>query len=457
MARLSDIIRSGEGALRQQPEEASEEHNSGQPQQQNPEADFRSLPRDQAPPQDKMRDFPILSQIYNEVGTVATVVDKIDQISAFIRTMSGGEPVLQRPTTSPPAQPSSEQPPTQPPPREVRPAQAPQAAPSTPPPQKPAAQPSPPPPEPIVQPLEATEEEVEAVYDELRTFVEGVMQAAQTGAPFSVDPAYALIARAVDLPRATDVLYRRAIYTRETDGQHEFASAVVIHSANVAIYALKIGEGLGYNRDQLIDLGVAALLHDVGMITLPDDFFSKGKLSDEDFKILHQHPIKARDILYTLGENYHWLGDVALQEHEREDGSGYPQGLKGNDIHQYAKVIGVADTYAGLTRSRPERRGLLPFEAVKEILQTHKPKFDSRVIRVLLGKLSAFPIGSLVQLNSGAIGTVVQTDEAYPLRPSIRILFDAQGRRVDDDRVINLREYPILHISDAIYEDDLAA
>ncbi len=115
----------------------------------------------------------------------------------------------------------------------------------------------------------------------------------------------------------------------------------------------------------------------------------------------------------------------------------------------------MADVYAGLTRSRPSRRGLLPFEAVKEILQNHKPKFDSRVIRVLLGKLSAFPVGSLVQLNSGAVGTVVETDEAYPLRPSIRIVYDAQRRRVTEDRVVNLREFPILHISDAIYEEDL--
>lgn len=302
-----------------------------------------------------------------------------------------------------------------------------------------------------------SEAEIEALYDQLHQFAQQAMRAAQADEAFSVDQAFLAIARIVDTPGATDILYRKAIYTRESEDVHAFASAVVVHSVNVAIYALKIGEGLNYTRDQLIDLGVAALIHDVGMVSLPLAFFEKQQLTQEDIQVLHQHPHRGREILSRLGDSFSWLADIALQEHEREDGSGYPEGLKGNDIHPYAKIIGVADVYAGLTRSRPSRRGLLPFEAVKEILQSHKPKFDSRVIRVLLGKLSAFPIGSLVQLNSGAVGTVVETDEAYPLRPSIRILYDAQRRRVSEDRVINLREFPILHISDAIYEEDLAA
>jgi hypothetical protein len=77
------------------------------------------------------------------------------------------------------------------------------------------------------------------------------------------------------------------------------------------------------------------------------------------------------------------------------------------------------------------------------------------VVRVLLTKLSAFPIGSLVKLNSGASGRVVSTDETSPLRPDISILYDAQGRKIQEERIIRLREYPILHITDAIYEEDL--
>ena len=433
MARLSELIRNGESALdKPAPTGQAEDASAPGAAAAEPEVEagaFSELPPTPPPP-DKMRDFPILSQIANEVGTVATVVDKIDQISAFIQRYSGGDA----------------------PPEQAHPQPAPEAhAPQ--PGQAPPAQP-PPAPEPV--PASLSEEEIEGLYDHLHQFVQGAMSAAQADEGFSVDQAFLSIAKIIDTPGAPDVLYRKAIYTRESEDVHAFASAVVVHSVNVAIYAIKIGEGLNYNRDQLIDLGVAALLHDVGMVSLPLDFFEKQQLTKQDIEVLHQHPFKGHEILSKLGDSFSWLADIAMQEHEREDGSGYPEGLRGNEVHPYAKVVGVADVYAGLTRSRPSRRGLLPFEAVKEVLQSHKPKFDGKVIRILLGKLSAFPIGSMVQLNSGAVGTVVETDEAYPLRPAIRILYDAQGRNVSEDRVIHLREFPILHISDAIYEEDLA-
>ena len=451
MARLSDVIRNGETALEQGSQQAApareENGENGGDEVQFPPT------QPQAPP-NKMQDFPILTQIHNEVGIVATVVDKIDQISDFINAFSTGEQIPLSRTAAPVSPASAGGPPQA--------AQAvPAPAPGAPParhrqevsPAEPAAALHPPP---AAKTEPASEEEVDSVYDQLFTFVQGVMKSAQAGDPFTIDQSFVAISRAVDLPQATDILYRKAIYTRESEDQHAFESAVVLHSVNVSIYAIKIGEGLGYNRDQLIDLGVAALMHDVGMVTLPPDIFAKGQLTDTDKQMLNQHPLRGHEILSKLGDTFSWVSDVALQEHEREDGSGYPNGLKGNNLHQYSKIVGIADMYAGLTRSRPERRGLLPFEAVKEILQTHKAKFDPRVIRVLLGKLSAFPVGSLVQLNSGAVGTVVETDEAYPLRPSIRILYDAQNRRIDDDRLINLREYPILHIADAIYEEDIA-
>ena len=302
MARLSDVIRKGESAL----EGKETGHQSGEAAR--PEGDptgqeggaFSSLPAAQQSA-DKMKDFPILSRIYSEVGTVATVVDKIDEISAFIRSFSSGE--------APPA-------PTP---------QAPGAGSS---PQAPSPQPGPADPHPAIEstPDEISEEEIEALYDQLRTIVEGVMQAARTDEAFSVDQAFTIIARAVDTAGATDVLYRKAIYTRESEDVHAFASAVVVHSVNVAIYAIKIGEGLDYNRDQLVDLGVAALLHDVGMVSLPADFFEKQQLTRQDIEILHQHPFKGREIMSRLGDSFNWLADIVLHEHEREDGSGYPEG-----------------------------------------------------------------------------------------------------------------------------------
>lgn len=449
MPRLSDMVRSGQEAFqRDEAQQASAQ--PGDAQQRSDQAEFRSLPHAQEPASTKMGDFPVLSQIHNEVGTVATVVEQINQISAFIQAFTGeeGAPVLRPPMPHPqaaaPAAPSAAPPPqARGAPSRPQPAQAP-ATPTQ------AAAPD-------TAQEDIPEEEIEGLYEELYGFVEEVTQAAQDGLPFTLERAFLLIPRVVDTPHATDILYRRAIYAREEQDEHGFASIVVLHSVNVAIYALKIGEGLGYDRAQLIDLGVASLVHDVGMVTLPIELFApnKGRFTREDFELMQQHPQRGRDMLLRLGEKYQWLADIAYQEQEREDGSGYPQGLTNGAIHEYARIIGVADVYAALTRRRGDRRALLPFEAVKEIIQSMKQKFDPRVIRILLNKLSAFPIGSLVKLNSGAIGSVVETDEAFPLRPTVKILYDAQGRQLSDDRVVNLREHPILHITDAVDEGTL--
>ena len=442
------MVRRGEHALQE----------SDRPTQGEGEGTFSSLPRAESAPATNMQDFPILSQIHQEVGTMASVVDQINHISDFIqgRAPSAPPPQTAAPHETAPAQQAPQAPQqTAPPPSEAAPVQ--QAAPAQPPPHAepaPAASPQEAPSQP--QQGDVSEEAINALYDQLYAFVEGIATAVESDQPFTIDQGFHLVSEVVDTPHATDIMYRRAIYTRESsDADQGFAAAVVLHSVNVCIYAIKIGEGLQFDRDQLIDLGVAGLVHDVGMVKLPVEFFTKGQLEQSDIERLHKHPIDGHAILSQLGEQYDWLAEIALQEHERHDGSGYPNALTGDQIHEYARIVGVADFYAGLTRSRHDRRGQLPFEAVKEIIQTFKAKFDPRVVRVLLTKLSAFPIGSLVKLNSGASGRVVSTDEASPLRPDISIIYDAQGRKVQEERVIKLREYPILHITDAIYEEDL--
>ncbi len=450
------MVRSGEQALSE----------SDRPTQGTGEGTFSALPRAEAAGATNLRDFPILSQIHQEVGTMASVVDQINHISDFIQGR--------------PPQPRSQ---TQAAPHETAPAQTPSAAApqqAAPPPQQQAATSAqaaaPAQPAPHAEPAaaalthqeasasqlltpqeqEASEAAINCIYDRLYTFVEGVTNAVQSSQTFMVDQAFLLVSEVIDTETATDVLYRRAIYARESaDTDQGFSAAVVRHSVNVCIYSIKIGEGLQFDRDQLIDLGVAGLVHDVGMVKLPPEFFTKGQLDQSDIDRLHKHPVDGHAILAQLGEQYAWLSEIAMQEHERHDGTGYPNQLTSDQIHEYARIVGVTDFYAGLTRSRHDRRGRLPFEAVKEIIQTHKAKFDPRIVRVLLTKLSAFPVGSLVKLNSGASGRVVSTDEASPLRPDISILCDTQGRKIQKERVIHLREYPVLHITDVIYEEDL--
>ncbi len=160
-------------------------------------------------------------------------------------------------------------------------------------------------------------------------------------------------------------------------------------------------------------------------------------------------------ILQTLGKKYLWIAKVVSQEQERENGQGYPNGLKGDEIHDYAKIIGIVDVYEALTHHRPQRRGHMPHDAVKLILGTQKNLFSDEVKRLLLTKLSCFPLGSYVKLNSKAICKVIEVYEDSPLRPTVEILFDSQKRKLPNKKIIRLTEAPLLHITSTVYESDL--
>ena len=302
---------------------------------------------------------------------------------------------------------------------------------------------------------EIDDQETDEIYEGMQQFVAQLFSDIAAGTDVDIQPGKDLLSRIIPKEGVLDSLYRKAIYSGVTPDQWDLAAAVVVHSANVAVYALKLGEGLGFDASRLAGLGIAALVHDVGMASLPPEIYAKEELDDADREGLRQHPLHGLEFLSQLAEQDSWLAEVAAQEHEREDGSGYPHGLKGRQIREEAKVIGLVDTYAGLTRSRPSRRGLAPFEAVKEITQTYRLKFHSSILRAMLHKLSAFPIGSLVRLNSGTIGQVVETDEAYPLRPEIRPLFDGDDRPIATAQTLSLRDNPILHVSGVVYAEDL--
>ncbi len=289
------------------------------------------------------------------------------------------------------------------------------------------------------------------IYDELYDFLDGVLNAARTEQKFAIDRGIELVARIIDTPSAIENLHRKAIYRKD------FKYDSRVHGINVAIFAIKIGAGLGYKREQLIELGIAALVHDIGMCKISDEVVNKeGVLTNEEYALIKKHPQFGYDIIHNaLGEEYKWLAEVVSQEQEREGGQGYPRGLTGNEIHEYAKVIGMVDVYEALSHPRPQRKRFLPYEATKVIVNSSKNMFPQKLIKVLLTKLSCFPIGSYVVLNSKAIGKVVETNEASPLRPVIEMLYDSMGKKLAEKKTVKLQDTPLLYITDSMFEEDL--
>jgi HD-GYP domain-containing protein (c-di-GMP phosphodiesterase class II) len=228
-------------------------------------------------------------------------------------------------------------------------------------------------------------------------------------------------------------------------------SPVISNMVNVAILATKLGMGIGYQREALIGLALAGLLHDVGMLQLPESLLSHpGKFSEEDRARVRQHPELGFQMLSKLGAQYAWLAQVAWQEHERWDGRGYPRGLKGDQIHEYARIIGLVDIFDALMSPRPYRRRLLPHEAIRELLIAEKTSFPNQIIKALVQQFSLFPLGTMVQLNTGEVGVVTQLNPRYPLRPVVSVNQGAGGPGGGAAKSIDLSATTLVHIVEVV-------
>jgi HD-GYP domain-containing protein (c-di-GMP phosphodiesterase class II) len=222
------------------------------------------------------------------------------------------------------------------------------------------------------------------------------------------------------------------------------------HMANTAVFAIKIGHGGGCRTEELPWLGLAACLHDVGMTIVPKPILHKpGPLTADEMALVRQHPDNGFRILQKLGASFEWIANVALQEHEREDGSGYPKALRGDEIHEYAKIVGLADAYESLTHFRPYRNKRSAFDAVKELITAQRTRFPDSALKGLIRGLSTFPVGSHVRLNSMEIARIVATNPAFPLRPVIAIVTGPRGERLNPPRRVDLSTNTLLYITEA--------
>lgn len=205
------------------------------------------------------------------------------------------------------------------------------------------------------------------------------------------------------------------------------------HSVNVMFYAVTLGLKLGMNRQDLIDLGIGTLLHDVGKLRLDRKILQKpGRLTDEEFRIIQQHARIGYDILMKQGDISARSAVIALQHHERLDGTGYPDRLVGRDIHVFSQVTMVADVYEALTANRVYRRAFLPHDALA-ILEndTATGKLPKQVMEAFLTTVSLYPLGMSVRLSDGTLGVVVVPSARNRQYPVVRVIEDADGRPVE--------------------------
>lgn len=269
---------------------------------------------------------------------------------------------------------------------------------------------------------------------------------------FSVEPMMPYASDFVKHVREEADLWLQLLYMTEEGS--DVISHIAIHSLDVAIVAIRIGMGLRQKSDCLIDLAMQAFFHDVGMLKVPEEIIQKKeKLTSDEILQIRKHPEHGYGLLRGLGEQNSDMADIIYQEHERYDGSGYPTGCRSGDIRENSFIIGIADMYAALVHPRPNRARYLPFDAICKIISSSKGQFPRSVAKALVNEFSAFPVGINVRLNSKETGRVIGNSKLSPLRPVVKILYDADGRRLHDERVVDLMKDHCLSITSAYYDE----
>jgi hypothetical protein len=228
---------------------------------------------------------------------------------------------------------------------------------------------------------------------------------------------------------------------------------LAFHQARVAVTALRIGANVGYDRRRLLSLGLAGCLIDVGLWQLPEALLRRlDALSADEQASYRSHPRLSAEMVRRWAPSDDTIVQAVLEHHEREQGQGFPQGLTGAAVEPDAKILGLADTYTGLTLPPTARPRLRAHEAVREIVKSRHEAFPSALIKALLSEISVFPPGTVVRLNTEEIGRVVAVNRNHPLRPRVEVMADSKGHRLPAAKIVDLSESPFIYITGPVTE-----
>lgn len=228
------------------------------------------------------------------------------------------------------------------------------------------------------------------------------------------------------------------------------------HSVDVCILSVLTGITLGYNRLKLRELGTGALLHDIGKVKVSKGVLNKpGTLTPDEWQKIRRHPEDGFNILRRHHDIPLLSAHIALQHHERLDGSGYPRRLSGEEIHEYAQLVMIADVFDALTSDRPYRKAYTVVQALDHIKSLAGKLFEKKFVAAFFSNISPFPAGTVVQLSTGEIGQVVKINPQKPARPVVEVLFDRKKSRLPRPFMVDLSGEPSLSIVKVLSEEEI--
>lgn len=212
-----------------------------------------------------------------------------------------------------------------------------------------------------------------------------------------------------------------------------------LHSVAVCMLMVALAKQLRLDEDQIRQAGIAGLLHDVGKMAVPNEVLNKaGKLTDEEFNVIKQHPQRGWEILKSCYQVSDIALDVCLHHHERIDGRGYPEKLSGDALTLFARMGAVCDVYDAISSDRCYKKAWGPAESIHKMASWQAGHFDETVFHAFVKTIGIFPNGSLLKLKSGRLGVVIEQSRKSLITPIIRVFFSIHANAHIPAEIVDL-------------------
>ncbi len=278
-------------------------------------------------------------------------------------------------------------------------------------------------------------EHAQKLYGNANKMMQGMMQDVRLGKQIQLEQCEPMVESILDsMFRSPSTLLPLA--QMKTRDEYTFQ-----HSVSVSALAVAFGRVLNLPRIEIKEIALGGMLHDVGKAKVPGRILNKpGKLDDAEFVVMKNHAANTADVLKDVAGVSDIAFKAAAQHHERFDGTGYPQGLKGEDISLYGQMIAIVDVYDAITSIRVYHKGMPPTEALRKLFEWGGTHFNPRLVQAFIKGVGVYPAGSLVRMESDMLGIVRNVVPERLLQPIVQLIYDCKKMSHIDPRVVDLSQ-----------------